>query len=130
MTRPDDRRDDAHLDAFFAAARADRPDPDAALLARVMADAADETARRAHLAAVRRPAAARRGPGILAVLTAALGGQGAVAGLAAAGLAGLWLGLAPPAPLQALSPALWGAGDAAAELIPDIDRVLAFAAEG
>ncbi|HMO70678.1 MAG TPA: hypothetical protein PKC84_03375, partial [Paracoccaceae bacterium] len=82
MTRPDDHTDDALLGAFFDVARADRAAPGDALMSRVMADAAAEAGRRAHLAAARQAPAAR--PGWRAALLAALGGHGAVAGLAAA----------------------------------------------
>lgn len=125
MTGPDHTRDDAHLGAFFEAARAERPGIGDDLMARVMADAAAETGRQAYLAAARAP----RRPGVWALMLATLGGQGAVAGLAAAAVTGLWVGLAPPATLQVLAPGLFGTAEAA-DLIPDIDSLLAFAAEG
>ncbi|HMO09534.1 MAG TPA: periplasmic heavy metal sensor [Paracoccaceae bacterium] len=128
MTRPDDHTDDALLGAFFDVARADRAAPGDALMSRVMADAAAEAGRRGHLAAARQAPAAR--PGWRAALLAALGGHGAVAGLAAAAVAGLWVGLAPPSALTMLAPDLWGEAEDAADLIPDIDAVLAFASEG
>jgi len=98
MTIEPTRQDtpDVMLDALFAAARAaPAPVPDA-LTARVLADAAAEMPRAA------RPAAAVRvvpAPGWLAALTGLLGGRSAVAGLAAAGLAGVWIGFAQPVPL-------------------------------
>lgn len=84
-------RDDA-LDDLFAAARgAEDWEMSEALTARIMADAAAE---------MPRPAAApvRRGP--WAALVAALGGWPAVSGLAAATVAGVWLGAAPPPALD------------------------------
>ena len=99
------------LEDAFALARAEaaRPAPEA-LMARVLADADRE-----------RPplrAAAPR-PGRLAAALAALGGWPALGGLATAGVAGLWLGLSPPAAVEDLGGWL-GAGDAgAALLLPD-----------
>ena len=83
------------LEAFFAAARGDAAQPDGALLSRIEADA---------LAALPRPARTkRRGAGWRA-LVQGLGGWPAVAGLAAATCAGLWLGVSPPAALDAVWP--------------------------
>lgn len=99
MTTEPIRQDpaDALLDALFAQARAGAgPVPDA-LLARVIADAEAAMPR----APVLRPApvAARPQAGWLAALVALLGGRSAVAGMAAAGLAGVWIGFAQPVAL-------------------------------
>lgn len=96
MTRPEDRNDEA-LDALFAQARRDRPP--AGLVARVLADAG----------AVQ-PGRRRTGP--FAAVVAALGGWPSAAGLAAASVAGLFIGYAAP---EAVSFA--GSGASAYDLI-------------
>jgi hypothetical protein len=108
----------AALDALFAEARAAHPDPDAALTARVMADAlAIDAARRVP------PRAAPQG-GLAALwraLTAAFGGATPVAGMATAAAVGLWVGFAAPAPVAAFAPGLLLQGEAAdLDLIPDV----------
>ncbi|MDJ0821910.1 MAG: hypothetical protein QNJ09_08905 [Paracoccaceae bacterium] len=78
-----DPKRDPDLDDFFAAARAEVPEPSGDLLARIEAQALAE-----------RPVArAVRGPGPLRQLLQALGGWPGAAGLAAASAAGLWVGL-------------------------------------
>jgi|GEM_PF-1407112 len=91
------------LDALLvrAAARAPAPLPDA-LRARLLADAL------AQMPAPARPArASAREPGILAQLWQTLGGSPGLAGLTAAGIAGLWIGAAAPGPVAGLPQALW-----------------------
>lgn len=93
------RVDDA-LESFFAAARDEVPQPSDGLMARIMVDAEMELA--AHAA----PAAApRRAPrlGVWAAITAAFGGWPALAGMATATVAGVWLGFASPDDLNTLS---------------------------
>ena len=86
-----DRDADDALAPFLAAARAaDARAPDA-LMARVLADAA-RVQPRSPLPAARRPAR----QGWRALLMAVAGGRGALAGMAAAGLAGVWIGFAQP----------------------------------
>lgn len=102
------------LEPWFAAARAQAPQPGAGLMARLMADAdAVAAARPAPVAsggASRLPAlpaaparspARRRGR---SRLVSGLGGWKAVAGLMAAGVAGVWIGLAVPDAVGRLSP--------------------------
>jgi anti-sigma factor RsiW len=99
MTTEPTRHDpaDAALDDLFAQVRAGvEPVPDA-LLARVLADADAAMPRAAALHPA--SAAARPGPGWLGALVALLGGRSAVAGMAAAGLAGVWIGFAQPVAL-------------------------------
>jgi hypothetical protein len=81
-------RDDEMLERFLAAGRAE-PRPDEALLARVMADAA-ETARRPVVA----PASRR--PGLWAAFVAMLGGWPSLTGMTAAAAAGVWVGFVSP----------------------------------
>ena len=84
---------DDDLDKMFDAARGDGGDGPVseALMARIIADAATEMPRRVV-------AAPKRSLG--AALFAALGGWAAVSGLAAATVAGVWLGVSPPAALD------------------------------
>ncbi|MFN3972584.1 MAG: dihydroorotate dehydrogenase [Gemmobacter sp.] len=132
---------DAALDDLFARARAARPVVPDDLMARVMADAAavpqaaDATAGWPPQA---RPARFRSLGGLRSVLRAlaeVFGGAGALAGVATAGLAGIWIGLASPSPLAALAPGLLPGllGDEAAmdlDLFPDVAGFLDHAIEG
>ena len=86
MTRPD--QTDDMLDALFDAARGDaRADASPDLMARVLADA---EAALAENAPAERP---RTRGGLLSQLFALLGGWPALGGLAAATLAGVWIGI-------------------------------------
>lgn len=85
------------LEAYFAAARAVPPAVPDGLMARVLADAAAENPVRAG-----RPAAQPARESLWSQLVAALGGRGALAGMAAAGLAGVWVGFAQPVALPFL----------------------------
>ncbi|WP_322891512.1 MULTISPECIES: hypothetical protein [unclassified Yoonia] len=80
MTNPPDDM----LDDLFAQARNLAPVPDDALIARVLADAA-------RPAPVLRPQ-----PSVLAQMRAMIGGWPALGSLAAATVAGIWIGIAPP----------------------------------
>lgn len=111
---------DSDLDDLLAAARADRPRPSDGLMARVIADA-DRLQPRAAPA---RPRAAPPRAGLWAWLSGAFGGPGALAGMAAATLAGLWVGVVQPAPLSTLTGAFWPAESLSVELIPDVLAVL------
>jgi hypothetical protein len=91
MTDRHETDGEAALDALFGAARKAHPEPSAALLARIAADAEAVAADRARQA-VARPA---RG-GALRGWLSALGGWPAVAGLATATVAGVWIGYAQP----------------------------------
>jgi hypothetical protein len=106
---------DDDLDRMLGGLRGRGPVPSDRLMARVLADAAAQQPR---------PAAPRAaGRGWWRGLAGAFGGAGAVAGLASAAAAGLFLGLAVPAPADALTAALWG-GEAAVELFPTLDEVM------
>jgi hypothetical protein len=107
------------LESLFATARAERPSPSAGLTARIMADA--EAVQSAFRPAPV-PARPRRWSGWIA----AIGGNGVLAGLATATLAGLWLGFAQPAPVSALTQTVSDAfaadaGLGSVELIPSLD---------
>ena len=114
------------LESFFEAARDAAPRPSAALSARILADAAAETARRQTLQAAPVVPARRRGVGFWEALVLGLGGRGALAGLAGAMVAGVWLGVAQPAPIASLAQQV--AGDATTldqvDLMPSIDSYL------
>ncbi len=92
MTDRHDRTDDL-LDGWFQTARANTPGLPAELTARIAADAA------AHLP--------RQHAG-LSALIAALGGWRPLAGMAAAGVAGMWIGAFPPDAVSDLTGALLG----------------------
>lgn len=109
------------LEPWFAAARAQAPRPEAGMMARLMADAeAVAAARTAPVATAPGgaaplppllPSAPARSPVRPSVrrhgrprLVSGLGGWKAVAGLLAAGVAGVWIGLAVPEMVGRLSP--------------------------
>lgn len=110
------------LEAFFTAARGPAPVPDA-LMARVLADADQVQAAQVRTAPpVRRPDSTVAATGFWQRFVQVLGGSGAVAGLAAAGMAGVWLGFAQPVALPFT--------DSTVELIPaDDDFWLALVVE-
>ena len=88
---PNDRGFD--LEPYFAAARRSAPEPDDALMGRILADA--------HAArAVRNPPVARR-MDVIALIYRLLGGWSGLGGLASAALAGVWIGIAVPEPVAA-----------------------------
>lgn len=107
------------LERAFAAMKARQTGPDAALTARILADADRVQAARGRAAAPARP---RRGR--LGALVQALGGWPSLAGLAAAGLAGVWLGISPPAALTGMAQTLLGGGTGS--YLIDLDPAAAF----
>jgi hypothetical protein len=119
--KPDDE-----MDAIFAAAHAHAPEPDADFLARVLADA---EAVQDGFAAVPEPARAQRAPACgLRGVFAALGGWPAVAGLGAAAVTGLWIGVAPPESLSTTAQMVWS-DDVTLAFEPDLGTDL-FPGEG
>lgn len=119
MTR---RMTDDQLDDLFAAVRETRADASPDFLARVLADA---YAAQPESAAMPAASAPRTAPaGLWARLSAAFGGGFGLAGVATAGLAGVWLGFAPPAGLSPLTENLLPATATAAvgvDLMPGLD---------
>ena len=110
--------DAAGLDAFFAAAQAEAPQPGGDLLARIEAQAlAEQPAQRAETPVV----AGRRPSGLFGQLREALGGWAGVAGLATACAAGIWIGVNPPESLTVF----WG-GDAASLGTIGVDPLSSF----
>ena len=98
MTNKDDE-----LDILFHAARRSTVAPSNDLLGRIMADA-DTAMPRAHTA----PKMAATKSGIFATLWSAIGGWPAAAGMAAATLAGVWIGFSQPAGLDLLTESYLG----------------------
>lgn len=88
MTKLDD---DRFLDGYFDDAKKSSPAIPDALMARIVADAAAETDRRAQMRARVEPVSVWR------QIWQAVGGWPAIAGLSAATLTGVWIGLNPPA---------------------------------
>lgn len=91
---------DTELDALFEAAASDPQQPSDGLLARVVADA--EMVADARETAAARPANRQR-PGWLQAILGTLGGWPAVAGLATATIAGVWIGYASPDTVTGIS---------------------------
>ena len=95
--------DKDHVDAVLHDVAGVAPRPDDALMARVLADAA-----RVQDA----PVQAAPRPGIWAQISAALGGWPAMSGVALAGVAGLWVGMSPPAAIEDAAASIFGVTDA------------------
>lgn len=113
--------DDAALEAFFEAGRAHAPEPGPDLMARILADAGAEIdARDATLAAARR----RRRPGLWAGLVAAIGGWPALASMATAAVAGVWLGFASPAALTSVAGGLLPSTDTGSDTAYELEDLL------
>ncbi|WP_093996181.1 hypothetical protein [Octadecabacter ascidiaceicola] len=94
--------DDKMLEAAFAQARTPDVMPSEDALNRIMMDADSVLA--APTPVKRRP---KQGIGVM--ILEAIGGWTAFGGLATATVAGLWIGISPPAALTDLSAGLWGA---------------------
>ena len=108
--------DDAGLTAFFDAARTMSPEPDAALLARILDDA--ETA---QISA--RPARLRRNRPDWSAIWRTFGGWPSMAGLTAATAAGIWIGVAAPEMLGGPMQLVLGGGT---DMVIDAEPVTAF----
>ncbi len=121
------RLNDEELEKLLAEAGREAPLPSGQLLERIMADAEAVAARAEAPAPPSVPPAARHG-GRAGRLLAALGGWPALAGLATAAVAGVWLGLAPPPGLEAISRGAQlplGGGDyGVEEFMPSLDDML------
>ena len=138
-----DKMQDDDLDLFFAAARdgdrarfgagADAPvsfgtGPDRgetpagmeAFLARIEADAFAAQATRTAPLSASVPVAAPAREGWLAQLWSAIGGWPSLAGLATATVAGVWIGISPPAALSAQAAVFTGQASDSASLESDL----------
>jgi len=117
--------DDAALEAFFEAGRARAPEPGPDLMARIMADADAEIDARAPIASpVATPAARRARNGFWAALVSGIGGWPAVASMATAAVAGVWLGFASPDQLNSLAGGLLPTEDATSEAAYELEDLL------
>ena len=94
--------DDKMLEAAFERARVPDMMPSEAVLDRIMMDA--DT-----VLAASTPVSKRPKQGIGAMILEAIGGWTAFGGLVTATVAGLWIGVSPPAALTDLSAGIWGA---------------------
>ncbi len=122
MTTPENDRNDAFLDSLFAeerSARALENDVSSDLLARVLGDAEAVQAEQAA-PVFKTPAPARR-PSLIAQIGAALGGWPAFAGLAAASMCGVWLGVSPPEGLSDTAMLYLGSTDTVLDPISGFD---------
>ncbi|MEZ5674619.1 hypothetical protein SAMN06265173_10369 [Thalassovita litoralis] len=102
MAEMDKKTEDFDLDAMFADMRTQDVVPAPDFMARVLADALDAQAAAAPVTVAPRP------PSRLRQLLAAIGGWPAVAGLATAGVAGLWIGVNPPASIMTTAESFLG----------------------
>ena len=99
-------RSDSDLDGLLAQMRGDDPDPSAALMARVLADAAAVQPRAgAAVSWITAPALPMVVPSFWSQLAGVFGGGGALAGMSLATVAGVFLGIVQPAPVAALTQA-------------------------
>jgi hypothetical protein len=89
---------DLELDAFFSAGREQVIEPSPDLLARVLADAEST-----HIAQAETARATPQKSGFLSELFSGLGGWPSLASLATAAIAGVWIGISPPAALEDLA---------------------------
>lgn len=110
-------RENHDLEVFFREARQSAAQPSDALMARILADAAEAVPRAAAPAPTRTGSAA----GGVSWLARLLGGWSAVGGLATATVAGLWIGYAGLADPASLSGGLIGAAETPAtiDLMPE-----------
>ena len=90
---------DNGLEAYFEAGRAAEVLPSADLLGRIMADA------QTQMPQVDTPV---RQPGFFASVLEAIGGWPTLAGMATAGVVGVWIGFSQPAGLDQLAEQIWG----------------------
>ena len=97
MTDPHDEM----LDDLFATARKGEVEPSDDLTARVLADADAQQQLAPQVSASTQP-------GLWAQLMDAIGGWPAVGGLVTATIAGIWIGVAPPAAVEELTATLIG----------------------
>ncbi|WP_371169086.1 hypothetical protein [Aliiroseovarius sp. 2305UL8-7] len=100
---------DQELDALFDAMKAQQPEPSEALVSAILRDAeAEQTGAQQH--GHEKPPS-KPHVGIWTKLVASIGGWPAVAGMATATVAGIWIGFAAPTELETLSGGLILSGD-------------------
>lgn len=113
-TRKPDPFGDAEMEALFHAARDTAPAPSEALVTRILDDAAANRPR---------PAAVQR-QGWLGQMLDAIGGWPAAAGLAAATVAGVTIGVVTPEALEGLSNGYLSVGTDAGDFLPSYAALL------
>lgn len=97
------------LETLFAAERAQSPVPSADLLGRIMADAQTQAQTQAQAQAG--PVATAPQRGVFANLLQPIGGWPSLAGMATAGVVGVWIGFSQPAGLDMVAEQLMGTAD-------------------
>lgn len=107
------------LDDLFAAARDADSAPSANLMTRILTDAAALQPRPAVVATRLQPVDLPTTEGWFDRIAAVFGGGGALAGMSLATVAGVFLGLAQPAPIVALTLMLADASVETVDLLPD-----------
>ena len=121
MPMTDKSKHDDMIEAAFAEAQLKAPEPSADLMARVLADA--ETVQAGF---ERRPPRPETLGGLRAFFEA-FGGWPAMAGLTAAGVAGVWLGVSPATGVsEALASYLGGSTAYAVDIMPGAELGLAW----
>lgn len=120
MKMTDERKHDEGLDALFGLARDSAEPPSDALMAAVLADADAVRADRFAPAATDAPKQT-----VWARLLAAIGGWPSVAGLAAATLTGVWIGVSPPEAIDTLTTSLIGGDLSDSDVLYGFDILLA-----
>ena len=109
---------DIELEQFFAAGRSEMAEPDAALMARVLADANAEIDAREPRASGR----SRRRIRFFAAVGSALGGWPVMASMATAAAAGVWIGAAAPDQVSNVTGGLIGGTAVSSQY--DLDELL------
>ncbi|WP_176438431.1 dihydroorotate dehydrogenase [Actibacterium lipolyticum] len=113
---------DQELELFFAAARDDAPVPSDDLMARVFADSVENMPSGAGIV----PAPLVK-DGVVTRFLKAIGGWPALAGLATATMAGVWIGYSAPAGLATVTGGVLASSDTGydiVDLIPSMDGFL------
>jgi hypothetical protein len=107
-----DRITDTQLEALFAETRQEQAAPSDDLMSRILADAVS-----AQSPIVSAPPKTET---FWSVFSAMIGGWPAASGLAAATVAGIWIGVAPPQGLSDVASTLTG-GSFTVDILPDAD---------
>lgn len=116
-----DRIDEGELDRLLAGAADNAPAPSQDLMARIMADA--DGVADGFAPAVPEVSSPVR-PGFFATLMKSVGGWPAMAGLATATVAGIWIGYGTPEALNDLSAGYLGASYDLGDFMPSINLIL------
>jgi hypothetical protein len=104
--------DDAALEALFDEVRGETPVVSDDLMARILSDA--------EHALPSTPVESEEVPGFWAQIFGGIGGWPAISGLAAATVAGVWIGVAPPDGLNTLASSYFGTS-VTVDFLPDYD---------